>query len=241
MTTTPLTCAEVRDLAPELALDLLDGAVRAAALEHVETCVACRQEVVSLTGAADEILLLVPTVAPPPGFADRVVARLGELTRADAPPATPSLAGARAVRAPRVPRRFLAAAAAVVVAVLIGVGVLAAGPGGDRAVAEATMRTGTGQVVGEVSVVPGDPTTIVLSIPGWTDLVRSYGEPVGATYWLAVERTDGTRALRPLSPSERSAWRVSLADGPSVDAPIAAVSIVDGRGLVWCTATFRSV
>jgi hypothetical protein len=124
-----------------------------------------------------------------------------------------------------------------VLAVVVAVSLLGARPGGDAAVAEAAMRTGTGRVVGEASVVPGHPGAIVVSIPTWAELVRSYGEPADATFWLSVEGPDGTRALRPLAASAQAEWRVPLTSDGS---PVTAVSIVDGRGLVWCTARFGS-
>src|SRR5690606_34746160 len=65
--TLPTTCAEVRELAPDIALGLLTGEERAAALAHLERCGACRAEVVGLAGAADEVLLLAPGATPPPG------------------------------------------------------------------------------------------------------------------------------------------------------------------------------
>lgn len=69
-------CARIRELAPELALGLLTGEARADALAHLERCEGCRADVAALAQVADEVLLAAPEVAPPPGFADRVVARL---------------------------------------------------------------------------------------------------------------------------------------------------------------------
>jgi hypothetical protein len=69
---TTLTCAELCDAAPELALGTLPGRQRAAALAHLDRCVECRLTVEELSDAADAVLLLAPAVAPPPGFARRV-------------------------------------------------------------------------------------------------------------------------------------------------------------------------
>src|SRR3954466_6961070 len=72
-----LTCAEVRELAPELALGILGGAERAEVVLHVNGCSRCQAYVSELTEAADVIPQLVPGAEPPAGFEDRVLNRLG--------------------------------------------------------------------------------------------------------------------------------------------------------------------
>ena len=95
-----LTCAQLLDVAPELALGTLSGRQRAAALDHLDLCADCRSTVEGLSDAADALLLVAPEAEPPTGFAGRVVAGF---------------------EAPRQPRRRailrLAAIAAVVLAV----------------------------------------------------------------------------------------------------------------------------
>jgi hypothetical protein len=71
-----LTCEELRELAPELALGLLDGAQRAAALEHVARCGGCRAYVADLSRTADALLLTGPEAEPPEGFEEAVLRRL---------------------------------------------------------------------------------------------------------------------------------------------------------------------
>ena len=71
------SCEHVREVAPDVALGLLTGEDRAEALDHLEGCEACRAEVASLAVTADEVLLASPEADPPPGFADRVLARIG--------------------------------------------------------------------------------------------------------------------------------------------------------------------
>ncbi len=68
-------CARIRELAPELALGIADGAQRAEALEHLADCADCRAHLESLAKVADELLLLAPPLEPPLGFEDRVAAR----------------------------------------------------------------------------------------------------------------------------------------------------------------------
>src|ERR1700730_6841708 len=71
-----LTCADVREFAPELALGILGGAERADVVLHVNDCARCQAYVAELTEAADAIPQLVPEAEPPPGFETRVLHRL---------------------------------------------------------------------------------------------------------------------------------------------------------------------
>jgi hypothetical protein len=67
-------CTRLNDLAPELALGLLDGAERAEVLAHLERCANCHADVASLTELGEQLLLLAPEVPPPAGFESRVLA-----------------------------------------------------------------------------------------------------------------------------------------------------------------------
>jgi hypothetical protein len=69
-----LTCAEVRELAPELALGVLGGPERAETIAHVNACVRCQAYVAELTEAADALPQLAPQIEPPAGFEHRVLA-----------------------------------------------------------------------------------------------------------------------------------------------------------------------
>jgi Putative zinc-finger len=95
-----LTCAQVRELAPELALGILSGAERAEVVLHVNGCARCQAYVAELTDAADAIPQLAPEAEPPIGFESRVLRRLDERER-------------------RTRRRWLAVAAAVAAAAII--------------------------------------------------------------------------------------------------------------------------
>jgi len=72
-----MTCAELHDVAAELALGALTGRERAAAIAHLETCWACREGVRQLTAAGGRLLELLPPAEPPIGFEIRVLERLG--------------------------------------------------------------------------------------------------------------------------------------------------------------------
>jgi hypothetical protein len=72
-----MTCDEIRELAPEIALGIADGEERAEALRHLSTCAECRRAVERLSGVADELLLVAPTEEPSAGFESRVVRAIG--------------------------------------------------------------------------------------------------------------------------------------------------------------------
>jgi Putative zinc-finger len=72
-----MSCEQMRELAPEVALGTIDGEERAEALRHLATCGDCRRLVDQLTTVADELLMLAPLHEPPVGFESRVVDALG--------------------------------------------------------------------------------------------------------------------------------------------------------------------
>ena len=72
-----MRCDETRELAPELALGIVDGEERAEALRHLSGCAECRRAVEELTEVADELLTVAPLQEPSAGFESRVVAAMG--------------------------------------------------------------------------------------------------------------------------------------------------------------------
>jgi hypothetical protein len=76
-----MSCDELRELAPEVALGTIDGAQRAEALRHLATCGECRRLVDQLSAVADELLLIAPVQEPPPGFESRVIEALAPARR----------------------------------------------------------------------------------------------------------------------------------------------------------------
>jgi anti-sigma factor RsiW len=221
-----MTCSALDDIASELALDVLDAEERARALAHLDRCARCRREVAQLTDAGQELLRLAPSVKPSPGFEARVLEQVASPNEAPI-----DLAVKR--RARRTRTRRVLAVAAVIVAIAVGAAVLTTRSGGDdSAVRTAAMRTGASQVVGHASV-SGDPALVSLDIPDWAALVRSYGGSVDAHYWVEVSTANGTHGLYRLPVVDDQPWRVKThADGQHV----VSVSVVDARGVVWCTA-----
>jgi Putative zinc-finger len=111
-----MSCERTRELAPELALGIADGAERAQALRHLAECPECRRAVEELTVVTDELLLLAPEHEPPVGFESRVLAQL---------------APAR----PRRSRRFLVPIAAAAAAALAAVAIVLGATSDDRRLA----------------------------------------------------------------------------------------------------------
>src|SRR4029453_107985 len=66
-------CTQVREQAAELALGILPAEERAAALAPLDECRECRGYVRELTVVGEELLTLLPSVEPPPGFEQKVV------------------------------------------------------------------------------------------------------------------------------------------------------------------------
>jgi hypothetical protein len=69
-------CEELRELAPELALGIVEGEERGRALEHLADCPDCRRRVEELAEVVDELLLLAPHKEVPVGFESRVLGQV---------------------------------------------------------------------------------------------------------------------------------------------------------------------
>jgi hypothetical protein len=72
-----MSCDAFAEVAAELALGVLTGRERAAALAHLNGCESCREQVRELTMVQDELLGLLPSQEPPAGFESRVLERIG--------------------------------------------------------------------------------------------------------------------------------------------------------------------
>ncbi len=213
-----LSCAEMRDLAPELALGVLSGAERAETLQHVDQCGPCRSFVGELTDAADALPLLAPEAEPPLGFERRVLARFGSARR-------------RTVRRWITVVAATAAAAAIVSVVVVRVAerddVPAASETAVSDVRSVPMIGGEGSPVGWAFVSDGRPAAVGVSV--------SYGLGAGrytVEMLLGSGRSLEIGALNVVD--GHGAWS-GTADVP--DAGATAVTLVDPSGAVVCRAT----
>ena len=162
-----MSCAEFSDSAAELALGVLTGRERAEALAHLDHCEACREHVRQLTATGEQMLGLLPTVEPPPGFETRVMDRLGLAAPAAQPVRRrrPRPAWGHAFG----PRRVLAAAAVVVAvlgAALGGWGLRAAtAPTASATLTSARLiASGDHDQVGQVFMFNGDKPWMYMAV-----------------------------------------------------------------------------
>jgi predicted anti-sigma-YlaC factor YlaD len=101
-----VTCLEVRELLPEMAVGVLSSEDRELVERHLQWCAGCRKEATDLGAAAATFAFALDPVPMPQGLGDRVVARVR-----------------RAAGAPGTPRRARMVAASIVAA-MVAVGSL---------------------------------------------------------------------------------------------------------------------
>jgi hypothetical protein len=211
-----LGCAEVRELAPELALGIVSGPQRADALQHASECGPCRVLVGELAEAGDALPLLAAEAEPPPGFEQRALSALKAPRR-------------------RTRRRIAAAlgvaAAAAAVISIVGVRIVestqedttqSAHAAGQ--VRSAEMTGANGLYAGNMFVTDGRPATVVVNV--------SYGVPAG-TYGIEFRAGSTTKRIGDMRIRDdgQGSWgavtRLPATDGGSV-------VLVDDKGAVVC-------
>jgi hypothetical protein len=204
-----LTCTEIMELAPDAALDLLDGAQRAAVVAHLDECATCRAAVVDLLDVADLTLLLVPDSQPPVGFEDRVLDALK-------PSQATSPVG-----------RWLVAAAIVIVVSLgaVATGLVVASHHTSSIPSEvAVVHTAAGADIGRVVVTGGEQTWLFMSL----------GEQSHGAYACQLIKTDGSTV--DVGEFEgRPEWSGKV---PVARNDIAGVRVTDAAGNTLGTAAF---
>lgn len=240
---TDFDCDAFHDAMAELALGVLDGRERAAALGHVAVCPACRRELARMCEVADRLVELTPGAEPPAGFESRVLAVLRQGDDPDAPvPLVASGAQQGGARRPaahhrrsrRARRGPVALAAAAVVAVALAVGGWAIGQetgGGPRvgghAVVTADLRSGRSDL-GEVIATTGPEPWMAMAVDtglGSTAVEcqaeGANGAPVDLG-WFTLTNGSGY-------------WSAPVARAAL---PLRAVRILDYEGRTVATATF---
>ena len=215
------SCAEVRELAPELALGIVGGPERAEALEHTSECGPCRALVGELAEAADALPLLANEAEPPPGFEERVLA---------------------AVKAPRRRNRRLVtaavaiAAAAAAIVSIVCVRVVESIQGSDRVVSAAShvrsaqMVGANGLDVGNAFVSNGKPSAVTVNVNYWV--------PSGG-YRIEFRTGSTSKYLGDITVRDGRGWWGGVANLPN--AGTGSIVLVDGGGAVTCEARLAPV
>lgn len=155
-----MSCDELADVAAELALGVLIGRERAAALAHLDRCDGCREHVRQLAVTGEELLGLLPAGEPPPGFEARVMAQLGL--------AAPDRAGNGIRVRVRRTRRVLAVAVAALALAAAGLGgwglrAATSPPVGSSLSSAALVATGD-HPAGQVYVYRGRPAWLYMYV-----------------------------------------------------------------------------
>lgn len=211
-------CAQVRELAPELALGVLGGAERAEAIMHVNDCARCQALVLELTEAVDALPLLAPEAEPPPGFEQRVLASID--------------AGRRRTLRRWITSVAVAAAAAAILSITV-VRVVDAGDSGSGSTAAAggsapvaaTMRgAGSSSPAGWVYVTGHHAVAVALD----------YGVAPGVYQLKLVNGHGAHTVLGMLTVADaRGSWTGSTSVTIGAGSTI---SLVDGAGNTVCSA-----
>jgi hypothetical protein len=241
-------CDEFADVGAELALGVLTGRERAAALAHLDRCDRCRENVRQLTMTGEELLGLLPAAEPPAGFETRVMERLGLVAPSKAPVSQvgrarhfgreliSSLTGklSNLTGKGRVgrTRRMLAAAAvglAVIVSGLSGWGLRGATPSpAGSPLSSAALLSASHQMVGTIYFYDGSSRWLYMSV----NMDSGNGAVI-----CQVEGTDG---------HVTTLGSFRLADGhgywgspdPANNGPLTGARLISTDGTVLATASF---
>ena len=208
-------CAELRELAPELALGIVDGEERAHALEHLAECPDCRRRVEELSEVADELLLLAPHREVPVGFESRALAPL----RASPKPRR------RRWRLVLAPAAAAAAAVAVTLAIVSGDLQLAShyrhtlDQANGREFESYALRDAAGAHVGTVFSYEGSPSWVEVTVDqahrdglATAELVTDDGSRVPLR-WFHLDQGGASGGSIPLDPHRVSVLRLTGAAG----------------------------
>ena len=182
-----MKCADVDLLAAEAGLGLVSGTERCELLHHLDSCERCRTLVLEMAEVADALVVAGPTAEPPPGFEERVLARLS------------------AARQPRRARRWPVVVGSIAAALLLVAAFALGRTGtGSSEFREAAMQTPSGRTVGEAYLHEGTPSWVFAAVPGWKD--------DGTHFRLRVTLADGTST----NTDGAGSWGVMVPDSRQV-------------------------
>jgi hypothetical protein len=251
-----LSCGEFRDLGPDLALGLLTGDERAAALHHVARCDPCRRQLDGLAEVADQLLLLAPSVEPEIGFESRVMARLhadGAFARSGVEEADVARSAFRE-RSWRRPARSLLlgiAAALIVVGGVTGLTVgLVRGRSAGRTSGLAQQAATANQLAARTVVVRADGGRSTCQLvafpaqgaePARLAIALDEAGQGPESYQVAVEPSGGGAPVLVGTITMANGHGTLVASIPAGTGPVDGVRIMDSPGTVKYHATFQAV
>ena len=200
-----VTCDGMREIGAELALGVLPGRERAAAVAHLDRCADCREYIEQLTLMGDRLIGLLPGSEPPFGFETRVARSLMQQT-------SPHKGLSPYIRRSGIPRttlggrvRVRAAAGVAALTLAVGFGGWAVGTAFEHMTAGSTVSSevGKGLLWGGLTSPrsPGKPTGEIYAhsgSPGWVYMtvdLADAGTPYNGEVACLLERSDGS-ALR---------------------------------------------
>ncbi|MEU1705734.1 zf-HC2 domain-containing protein [Streptomyces sp. NPDC005706] len=243
-----VTCGRLRELGAELALGVLDGRERAAAVAHLDGCAECREYVEHLTLVGDRLIGLLPDREPPLGFETRVARALTQDVTAyeRRPPVRASLREGPRGRAGRVRLRLASVAVAFAVAFGFagwGIGTAIeevtaapAAPAGTETmlVGDLTSAGSGARPAGEVYAHPGSPGWVFMSV----DLTAP-GAVYDGKVTCLLERSDGTTVRLGDFPVHegRGAWGVAASVDPGA---VSGARLTAPDGTVLATAPLQT-
>jgi putative zinc finger protein len=221
--TTPI-CADIQELAAELALGDLPGDERARLLAHLGQCPACEALVSELAYVVDSLLLLAPEVDPAVGFESRVMGRIEAIAQEQD----------QARRWTRTRTLVLGAAAVIAVAAgVVGALLFQSGPAHPYRTAPLALRTGplvgaNHKAWGEAVVSDGQPS--------WVFVTMAWQVPDGS-YTVELDRSGApSTALADIQLRDgQGGLGLTVTDASS----IVDVRVVDHAGHTICVATLK--
>jgi hypothetical protein len=232
-------CAGFADVTAELALGVVTGRERAAALAHLDRCAACQENVRQLMMAGEGLMQLLPVREPPPGFETRVMERLGLAAPSPGPASQVSLPRGRlgfgcepGEGGPGRARRVLAAAAVTLVA-----GVSALGGWGLGAATSSPARSSLGSAA--LLSASHQPVGTVFFSGGsmqWLSMSVSLRSGTGTVTCQLVSRDGHVVTLGSFwLDGGYGAWG---SPGPVSDGQFTSARLVSTDGTVLATASF---
>src|SRR5262245_11979714 len=244
-----------RERAAIYALDALTGEERREFETHLQSCLECHAELLTLRPAADALAQTVPQLDPRPELRDRVSAAVRGETRPTRAAASPPVAAPRVVSTRPSPTRWLAVAATLLLAV--GLGVYANGLRGRVSRLESELDRARAQSAALQARVGRAETTLAAAqtqLNSAQSQLAVFAAPDSRRVTLAAQKgaPDGVAGRADWSPSRGLAVAVSnlpaplamrdyqvwlLTAGGPVSAGLLPKDAVDGRTVVFNAPT----